>query len=634
MKFLIKVLLPLLLLLLLVLTSCNSDTDTPEVTGNLPGSETVEVTEKQNDEIEPLDPENIQIFASGEGKQKNVNFSIIRPNQESITPVVTEGAAEIFKAMNDILGAAPKLKNDTAKHNDNYEILIGYTTYPETEEALLNCGYGDYLIDVINNKIVIWSYDESGITAAVNDFVNTLRKNYDEATGVILLKESEFGGAKTFNELLSAIPVFEGGEFYSYYDAGTRDGKKETQCDEIILSSTTPQLYDEYLEKVEESGFEQYTTHIMADNHFATFTSEEHILTVGFYDYTDEVRILIEDASAPLPPLKSENMYTKVTEAQITMLGLEYEKDMDAYASNGMSILIRLEDGRFVVIDGGHNHAQHTTNIQNAIREQSKDYTDNPVIAAWIITHAHGDHFGMINAAYKKFDGITIERFLVNFMAESERARAMEEFPDNWTEDEGGAFPNTYAAAEYLGADLHKVHVGQVFYFADLQIEVLFTMESYGPTPCNALNTTSLVMKMTFTNAGEESVYMSLADATGNSLELCTKMYGDYLKADIVQTAHHGYSTWGNDAGVMMAYEKINATLILWPMGLNAYPNYSWKEYNKILFTLPNYKEHYVAGWEGDYVTVKLPYIFGESEIVHICVGNCTAKHYYYKKEE
>ena len=205
----------------------------------------------------------------------------------------------------------------------------------------------------------------------------------------------------------------------------------------------------------------------------------------------------------------------------------------------------------------------------------------------------------------------------------------MEVFPDNWTADEGGAFGKTYDAAAYVGADLHKVHVGQVFYFADLQIEVLFTMESYGPTPCNALNTTSLVMKMTFTNGGKETVYMSLADATGNSLELCTKMYGDYLKSDIVQTAHHGYSTWGNDAGVMMAYEQINATLVLWPMGLHVYRTYANKEYNKILFELPEYKECYVAGGEGDYVTVKLPYFYGESEIELICAGNCPAEHYY-----
>ena len=624
MKFLTKALLPLLLILLLILTSCNSTTETPEVTDDLLGSESVEITEKQNEEIKPLDPENIQISVSNDGK---VNFSVIRPNQDSITPIVTEGATAIYKAIGELLGTMPKLKNDTADHNDSYEILVGHTSHPETAEAMLNCGYGDYLIDVIGNKIVIWSYDEDGITSAVNDFINSLKENYDETSGVIKLKESEFGGTESFNELLSAIPVFEGGEFYSYYDAGTRDGKEETQCDEIILSSTTPQLYYEYLKKVEESGFEKYANHTMANNRFATFTSEDYVLTVGFYDYSDEVRILIEDSSAPLPTLQSD--YTKVTDSQITMIGLEYDKGMEEFASNGMSMLIRLEDGRFVVIDGGHNHAQHTTNIQNAIREQAKEYTDEPVIAAWIITHAHGDHFGMINAAYKKFEGIKIERFLTNFMSESERARAMEVFPDNWTADEGGAFGKTYDAAAYVGADLHKVHVGQVFYFADLQIEVLFTMESYGPTPCNALNTTSLVMKMTFTNGGNETVYMSLADATGNSLELCTKMYGDYLKSDIVQTAHHGYSTWGNDAGVMMAYEQINATLVLWPMGLRVYRTYANKEYNKILFEVPEYKECYVAGGEGDYVTVKLPYFYGESEIELICAGNCPEEHYY-----
>lgn len=626
------------LLIILILTSCsgqqsNSDpTEAPALESESPAPN------QEQEEIAPLDPENIQISTSGEGKQKKVNFSVVRPKGENVGSEVNEAATSILKELSSLLGAAPKLKNDNGaqddSRNDSYEILVGHTSYTESAEAAANCGYGDYIIDVVGNKIVILAYTAEGVLQAAEDFIEEIKEGYDQTSGVITLKESEFAVIQTLDEQLSDIPLFDGGIFYSYYDAGTRNGEAETQCDEIIISATTPELYDAYLQKVATEGFTKYTDHTMAKNKFATFTSEEYVLTVGFYDYSNEVRVLIEDSSAPLPALKSENVYTKVTDAQITLLGLEYEKNTpDTYASNAMSILIRLEDGRFVVIDGGHNHKKNSANLINTIEEQSKDYTEDPVIAAWIITHAHGDHFGMVHAHYKEFEGIKVERFLFNYIAESERARAMQEFPDNWEENEGGAFGKTYVAANALKAEMHKVHVGQVFYFADLQIEVLFTTESYGPTPCNALNTTSVVMKMTFTNNGKKTVYMSLGDATGNSMELCTNMYGDFLKADIVQTAHHGYSTWGNNAGIMMAYETIDATLVLWPMGLHAYPTYAVKDYNSILFTVPSYKECYVAGSQGDYTIVKLPYVHGESVIELLCDGDCPAAHYY-KKED
>lgn len=625
----------ILLIALLTLVSCNKDDELPQ-TSDLPvSSDTQEETEE---EIPPLDPENIQIFVSDSGKQKSVNFTVIRPRTENnnVTNATSEAALNVLKGISDILGSAPKLKNDVKKegdeHSDDYEILIGLTTYPESKEAAADCPYGDYIIDVIDNKIVILSYTDEGILCAAEDFLEELEDGYNASTGVITLKESEIAAQETLNEQLSEIPLFEGGSFRSYYNAGTRTADADTQCDEVIISSATTEMYDAYLDKLETSGFDKYTDHEMAECKFATFVSEEYMLNVGFYDNYDEVRVIIEDSDAPRPALEEENTYTKVTDSQITMLGLEYYKTSEEkYASNGLSLLIRLEDGRFVVVDGGFNRKAAATMLVDTIKEQAADYTDEPVIAAWIITHSHGDHNGMINSHYERFEGITVESFMMNFMAESERQKSIETYPDNWSTNEGTGYTSTYKAAEALGSTVYKIHVGQVFYVADLKMEVLYTLESFAPAVCNALNTSSTVIKMTFTNNGRETTYLCTGDATGHGMQICANMYDDYMQCDIVQTCHHGYSTWGNNQGMIEGYTKVNATLVLWPQGLNAFKNYIGKDYNNILFNLPHYKECYVAGTQGDLTIIKLPYVYGESEIIVDCTGECPHGHYYSK---
>ena len=476
------------------------------------------------------------------------------------------------------------------------------------------------------------AYTDDCLEDAADAFVEALKGGFDAESGVITLKKSEIAGNTTKYAQLSAIPYFEGGSFFSCYDPGTRTADASTQCDEVIISEATPELYSAYLSKLEQNGFEKYTDHTMQECSFATYLSDTHMINVGFYDYYNEVRVIIEPADAPKPALKSENEYVKVTDSQITMLGLEYQKKDESYASNGLSVLIRLEDGRFIVVDGGFNRAACANDLIEAIKDQSSAYTDTPTIAAWIITHSHGDHNGMINSRYEMFEGIKVERFLVNFMSEKERAKAMETYPDNWSENEGGGFPNTYKAAEALGATIHKIHVGQVFHMADLQMEVLYTLESFGPKPCNALNTTSTVIKMTFTNNGNETTYLCTGDATGNGMQISANMYGDFMQCDIVQTCHHGYSTWGNNQGMIEAYTQVNAELVLWPQGLNAYHKYIDKDYNSILFKLPNYKECYVAGTQGDLVIIKLPYVYGkEGNVEIVCTGECPAEHHYKK---
>ena len=151
-----------------------------------------------------------------------------------------------------------------------------------------------------------------------------------------------------------------------------------------------------------------------------------------------------------------------------------------------------------------------------------------------------------------------------------------------------------------------------------MTLETLYTIENYGPTLAQAFNTTSLIMKMTFTDpeTKQQTVYLSTGDATGPAFLATSRYFGNYLKSDIVQVAHHGYTTWGTEEGTMAAYRLAVPPTVLWPQGSHGYPNYVTKSYNAVLVnvsTNPNYKETLVAGDEGQITVFPMPYTVGSA---------------------
>ena len=537
-------------------------------------------------------------------------YEVIRDEDADSASMTVAHARKVLKQIQALTDANVTLGTDWVKRgqeydHEKYEILVGYTDHPETQQVIATLEYGDYAVRAVGNKIVVFGFNDTTLSHAVAKFNRMLATGVSEDGKTLTLRPSEIETMEQHDKQLSALPVYEGGHFGAYYKAGN-------DVDEIIIRDTNPDEYNTYLKKLEQSGFACYTTHSITDNLFATYTNDKYTVTAGYYDYETSARILIEPL-APAVGLKADNVYTPVTTSQITLIGTAFTDGAGKYNGNGLSVLIRLTDGRFLVVDGGFNREAHASYLMRELRSQSADYAKSAkdiTIAAWIITHPHGDHDGMIYGRYNDFRGITVERFLVNFLSEVELTKAdnSDKYGGNWNTSEGFEYSKVLTAAEVLGATVHQVHVGQVFYFADLELEVLYTIESFGPNTCNALNTTSVVMRMEF---GGDTVYLSTGDATGNGMEICTKMYGDYLQSDLVQVCHHGYGTWGNDTAMSQAYRIINAPTVLWPQGLEHYDTHKTLAYNAVLFEVPNYKEVYVSGSEGDTVTIPIPYTVG-----------------------
>ena len=541
-------------------------------------------------------------------------YTIIRDEDLSSSAFEIDQCRTVVSRIKNLTGATINLGTDWVKkgaelNSESREILIGFTDYPETAQVLATLNYGDYAVRAVGNKIVIFGYDTASLGKAVSLFNEALTKGTSEDGKSISLSPADFETSGNNDKQLGALPLFEGGVFGAYYAAGGN-------CDELIIRQTTLDMYKNYLTKLEAAGYKKYTDHEIAGNYFATYNSDKYTVNVGYYDYETSVRLLIEPL-APAVGLKSENIYAPVTTTQLTMLGQQYTNSAGEVKSNGQSVLIRCADGRFIIVDGGHGTAAIANELLQTMKEQSADYAKTMkdiTVAAWIVTHAHGDHFGVLVSQYNVFKGITVEKILVNFLSETERVKAIgsSEFGKNWSATEGNAYTKVPVAAAALGAEIQQVHVGHVYYVADVTMEVIYTVESYAPKICNALNTSSTVMKMDIAGTS----YMSTGDATGNGMEICTDMYGDYMQSDIVQVCHHGGTTWGNDAGMVKAYKAVNAATVLWPRGLATYESSKSATRNAVLYKVSNYKEDFVSGAVGDQVILQMPYTVGTGQVI------------------
>ena len=544
-------------------------------------------------------------------------FGIIRPANLETEEMPVRVAIDIRKMINNAAGASLELKDDWIKDGQSYdsesfEILVGYTGYPETEEVVSSLTYGQYAVKAVGSKIIIYSHTDAGYTKALGQFTSIVRANttkLDDGTFTVTIPAESLNIVNTIEPMTASLPVYEGGKFSSVTDMG--DG-----CMGVIIGDTDENAYNAYLKKLADAGYKTHATNDIVGNLFATLYTDKYTVNAGFYKANKEVRVIIEEyADHTLPTAKSQE--PAVTTSQVSMIGVEgiYNGDVQ---QNGMCIIYRLSDGSCVIVDGGHhgNSGIYAANIIKALREQSKDYakTDKDItIAAWIISHPHTDHFGTLMNEYKQFTKFNFERIMVNFWPEE----AFEVAKATTSSFASGLYKNynkTVSVAKEIGVDYVVPHVGQVWWFGDTAFEFLYTIESYLPKVANAFNTSSIVFRSKTPDAsGKETIAIITGDATGHAFNVCTKLYGAEMKCDIMQVAHHGGGTGGSNSGTQTAYTLMQPSVVLWPIGARNFPSVRANTYNHVLLEgkNPNFAELYVAGWQGNTVTLPLPYTLG-----------------------
>ena len=285
----------------------------------------------------------------------------------------------------------------------------------------------------------------------------------------------------------------------------------------------------------EEEGYTLWSSNVVGNALSAVYVNGDAYANVMFNDNKQELYIGESESGASAFPTDGEDIDC-FDEPTITQ---HYSEDI-----NGMCYFIKLTDGSFIVVDGGYE-----ADLDDAFKVLAKlngsEYGIH--IRAWIITHSHGDHYEMFDCFSKKYASrVTLDTVMFSPL---DKVNAYQQ----------DIYLNglVYTAADRFGAETCHVFTGMSFIYGDITLEFLATPEHiYKTSDPQDFNETSIVFRI----KNEEGSMMFLADCGKYVCDWIVDTYGEALKSDMVQLAHHGCET-----ATPAVYEMIAAEVLFCP---------------------------------------------------------------------
>lgn len=207
----------------------------------------------------------------------------------------------------------------------------------------------------------------------------------------------------------------------------------------------------------------------------------------------------------------------------------------DTYG-NGMSMVYKLSDGRLMVFDGGN------ASVKNFLIEALQEIagTKKVKVAAWVMTHDHGDHYGAL-IEYYYANAATINQVL-----------EIEEFWMNPMNSEGYGVQNHLKNA-FPKAKMRRLTYGEDITLDKIKMTVLCAPEVLPADSRNDVNTNSLVLMF---NIGGKKILMT-GDANEPAWDFMVRQQSKgakySLKCDYLQVPHHGVQAAGTADGYSAA---------------------------------------------------------------------------------
>ena len=207
------------------------------------------------------------------------------------------------------------------------------------------------------------------------------------------------------------------------------------------------------------------------------------------------------------------------------------------------SFIITTEDGKVIVIDGGHRtETDYFIEYLKAVTGQKKPYID-----VWFLSHAHDDHCEVfLETVENRSDEVSFGKVYANFPEAS-----FYEDSDEW---------GVFIVSEFnrlkpsFSGEFAELKEGDVFNVGAAKFTVLYTLN---PEWKN-VNEGSTIMRM---DLDGKSV-MFTGDAGVNAGNYVVEKYGEsgLLDCDICKMSHHGQD--GVDRNF---YEAVSPEMCLWP---------------------------------------------------------------------
>lgn len=327
---------------------------------------------------------------------------------------------------------------------------------------------------------------------------------------------------------------------------GTKIGSEFEYGDKhytIDINGTTLKDYQDYLQLLEEAGYKKHS-----DNgeegmdgyvYTTSFTKEDSTLTV--YHITKYEKTYISSG-------KNEKLSDHLVYSDDYMAGAVADAKTKVHMlelnDNGNSFVIQLKNGNFIVEDGGTEaDAPYLIDYLESLTPDGK----KPVIEAWFMTHAHGDHYGalkkiMLTPEY-------VNRIYVEGVYFVDPSATVKEY---FTKSEGSVSQaawyvmnsaNTFKQENGKNAEFYRPSLGQRYYFSDIIIDIPFTMDqitmdAYYSTD---FNDTSLWIMHNI----EGQRFLHAGDAGTTSTMMVMDFYDkEYFELDMFSVLHHGINVF------------------------------------------------------------------------------------------
>ena len=385
------------------------------------------------------------------------------------------------------------------------------------------------------------------------------------------------------------IPAFGETEYF--------DNQENKAARVVLIPNSAADRYTEYCTLLEQAGFAPKELFTADHRRFSAYEKDGWGVFVNYFANTAQLQLVVEENTPYFS--YTDRCADACTPPQLTQVYL---------SSYGLSDVIRLSDGRLMIIDGAN---VRETDIDNLFDRLKKDSPfEKPVIAAWIMTHPHSDHYFCFFPFMQKYsDAVVIEKFFFNFPEGDD----LEHYPK--LEKNGSAFAKWRGIAQItdgqilnlfrqevakLGVPVYTPHTGQSYTVGDAQLQFFTTMDDTIHCSKN-INATSLMFSM---KLGGQTIMLT-GDGSFSDSKL-PERYGQELKADILQVPHHGFGC-GTADGQIRGFRLIDPKVCLLPVEMDvAYTSFTtYKEGTNYLFTQMDIQEMITGEAER---TLALPY--------------------------
>ena len=449
-----------------------------------------------------------------------------------------------------------------------------------------------YYIGLQGEKIVVACEQKEYLKSALDLLLSAIRPCGDGMYGVALDYVGKLDIPKPIASAASQVS--------SYY---TGEGNYT-----VAVTKGTAQNYADYCAELDKS-FDVYSTNQIGNNQFATYIQNSSSGKMAVYTMYYPVENCYKVTYGPLgylPALEATTDRSVYVQPSITQNGRDGSKLALGYNAAGMSSIVQLEDGRFILFDGGPYNAGDAATTDDLISlytllKGMAPNNEKPVIAGWFFSHAHGDHTQVatefIKKYYKKvdlqmvgynfpdFDSITIAN--ENKMDMKSNATAL-------SQSVKSCYPN---------AETWIVHTGEVLMLPGCKLEVVYTPEDYGTNASLGAQSNGTISFpwgnhacSVFRLTVNETTFLVLGDAEKTLCQWMANNYGEAMKSDILSLSHHGLN-----GGDLDFYKYIDPDICFWPIDQARMEDNICRQYdfNQYLLNIGGHngrrREHYCA---------------------------------------